>query len=89
VSAPREHPIKRLGELAQESAILLWKSYDLHMSHDVRDSVWHENARVLFERCLAADARVWRLIELQEKWTGRERADDANDAPQERSQCIE
>jgi hypothetical protein len=66
VSASLENPITRLREVAEESAMLMWKCYDLHQNSPKRDDAWREEAHRLYEKCMAAESRVWRLIELEE-----------------------
>lgn len=65
MSAPQEHPVTHLRELAEQSAKLLWKSYDLHHDTSVRDQAWYQKGRELLALCLDGDARVWRLKELE------------------------
>jgi hypothetical protein len=66
VSAPLQNPITRLREVAEESAMLMWKYYDLHQNSTKRDGAWLAVAHQLYEKCMAAESRVWRLIELEE-----------------------
>jgi hypothetical protein len=71
MSAPREHPIGRLIELAEESARIMWRAYDAHLSMPRIDPEWEQRALVIYQRCVACDSRVWKLKELREQSRGQ------------------
>jgi hypothetical protein len=68
---PQEHPSQRLLATVEESARLLWRTYELHMQEGPRDAAWHDKKAKLFAACDAADRRLWHLRELAAKETGR------------------
>jgi hypothetical protein len=63
--ASLERQITRLLKLAKESAQIMWSSYDIHLSRPIRDPDWQEKGWKLFARCVAADARVSKLMKME------------------------
>ena len=59
MSVPYEHP-----------AELMWQAYDLLLDSAERDGEWKDQCWRLFEQCMAADQRLWKLKDLHNRATG-------------------
>lgn len=67
MSAPSKHPIGDLLATAEETARIMWRSYDDHLSHPRANPEWEKRAWVIYHRCMACSAHVWRLKELRNR----------------------
>jgi hypothetical protein len=61
MAAPREHPINRLVIIVEETARLMWRAYDAHISTPRYDEAWQVKASEIFSRCNACEERVFKL----------------------------
>jgi hypothetical protein len=76
MAAPRENPLYELIRTAEESARVMWQRYDQHLGEPLRGKAWEEQSWKLFELCMQADMRVWRLKQRRILESQREQQDD-------------
>jgi hypothetical protein len=65
MSVPRPHPIDRLIPIVEETAKLMWRAYDAHISTPRYDESWQAKASDIFSRCNACEERVLKLKHLR------------------------
>jgi hypothetical protein len=65
MAAPREHPIERLIIIVEETAKVMWRAYDSHISTARYDAVWQAKASEIFSRCNACEERILNLKHLR------------------------
>jgi hypothetical protein len=70
VSAPRKHPIAELLVIAEESARIMWRSYDAHLGLARLDPEWEKKTWAIYQRCMACEDHIWRIKEMRERAFG-------------------
>jgi hypothetical protein len=73
MSAPRQHPSSDLLAIAEETARIMWRSYDDHLRHASDSPAWEKRAWEIYQRCMACSEHVWKIKQMHENIFGANR----------------
>jgi hypothetical protein len=65
MAATLAHPLDRSIKLVEESARLLWRSYQAHIGVASYEEAWRLNAKEILVRCKACEERLLKLRRLR------------------------
>jgi hypothetical protein len=66
MSHPRQHSLDRLIATLEETARIMWRSYEAHMNLHLETREWSQEGADLRLRCIACDERLERLKKIRE-----------------------
>jgi hypothetical protein len=66
MSHHRQHPVDRLIATLEETASLMWQSYEAHMNLQLGTDEWFQKGIAIRLSCIACDERVERLKRIRE-----------------------
>ena len=67
VAAPYQHPIDELIKTAEETARILWRSYEAHLKRRRGFPDWEPRASEILQRCMACDDRLAGLKKMRDR----------------------